>query len=251
MVTAIKTEFLKLLTVRSTYIFTGLILALVTFLSIYVFGYQQASQKATSPTFVADTVYSMIGMIVIAVVILSILLVAHEYRYNTILYTFTLNRSRLKVLLSKVLVMMTYALFVGVVTIAIAYFGAKFGLSLRGVSLSPQEIPLAQLAWQYLAYLWGYALVGIILAVIIRGLVGSIVAFFVIPTAEGLLSLILKDNTKYLPFRSLDAIAAPVMTMPVPGFGNLANTTALAVFSVYLAIFGLIATLLFIKRDAS
>lgn len=250
MMATLKSEVRKLLTIRSTYFITILTLALVTFFSIYVFGYQQGSQPASSPIYMADTIYNLLGMFVTFATIIAILNVAHEYRYNLINYTFTLSRSRLRVLFSKVFVLLAYTTIIGAVTVAIAYFGSKFGLSLRGVELAPQQLPLVEVAWQYLAYSWGYVLIGIILAVIIRGVVGSIVAFFLIPTAEQILSLILKGNTKFLPFRSLDAIAATPNPF-VPDLAVLSHSAALGVFAIYLAVFGSIATYLFVTRDAN
>lgn len=252
MMSAIRAEFRKLVTIRSTYILTAFTLALVTFLSIYVFGYQQGSQPATSPIYMADTLYNLLGTFVTFAVIIAILHIAHEYRYNMISYTLTSTPNRLKVLGSKVVVLLAYTTLVSFVILAIAYFGSKFGLSLRNVTLVPQQLDLAQVAWQYLAYAWGYVLAGVILAVLIRGVVGSIVAFFLIPTAEGILSLILKTDTKYLPFRSLDAIAATPNPAPFAAdIQVLSHTAALGVFSVYLVIFGGIAIYTFLNRDAN
>lgn len=244
---SLKSEFRKLLTVRSTYFITGFTLLLVTFLSVYVFGYQQAAQKASSAIFMSDTLYTMLGTFVTFAAIMAILLVAHEYRYGTIMYTLTSSTGRIRILFSKTIVMLTYSTVMGLLVLAIGYFGSRFGLELKGAALAPQNFPLIEIIWQYAAYVWGYTIAGILLAVLIRGLVGSIVAFFLIPTAEGILSLILKGNTKFLPFRSLDAIAAT----PVPEITTLGHTAALGVFSVYLFAFGTAALVLFVRRDAN
>lgn len=252
MITSVKSELRKLLTVRSTYFITGFVLLFVAFLSTYVFGYQQASQPASSPLYTADVLYNMLGTFVTFGVIIAILHVAHEYRYNTINYTLTLTTSRLKVLASKVIVLLGYATIMAALTLTIAYFGSRLGLDIRNSTLAPQQFNFAEVAWQYIAYTWGYVLTGVILAVLIRGLVGSIVAFFLIPTIEGILSLILKTNTKYLPFRSLDAIAAtPTPEQFSVGIQVLSHTAALGVFAIYLAVFGSLAVLAFVKRDAS
>lgn len=252
MVNSLKSEFRKLLTIRSTYYITLFVLAFGAFLAIYVFGYQQGSQPATSPIYMRDVLYNMISTFSTFAGIIAILNVAHEYRFNTISYTFTAARHRLTVLASKVIVLLTYATVLAGVTLAIGYFGAKFGLDLRNVDLAPQQLPLAEVWWQYLAYVWGSVLIGVILAVLIRGLVGSIVAMFLMPTLEGILSLILKTNTKYLPFRSLDAIAATPNPSPLAqGIEVLSHTAALGVFAIYLVVFGTLAVLAFLKRDAS
>lgn len=248
MMASLKSEFRKLITIRSTYFITGFTLLLVTFLSIYVFGYQQAAQKASSAVFMSGTLYTVLGMFVTFAAIMAILLVAHEYRYGTIMYTLTSSASRVRVLLSKTIVMLGYSTIVGLLVLAIGYFGSRFGLELKGVTLAPQNFPIADILWQFTAYVWGYTLTGILIAVLVRGLVGSIVAFFLLPTAEGILSLLLKGNTKFLPFRSLDAIAA---TTPTPGITALDNAAALGVFSVYLVVLGTVAVVSFVRRDAN
>lgn len=101
MLAALKSEFRKFLTVRSTYIVTGLIIAAVAFFSIYVFGYQFGIATPDNPRYLYDVIYNVIGIFVTFSAILAILLVTHEYRYNTINYTLTSSRSRVKVLLSK------------------------------------------------------------------------------------------------------------------------------------------------------
>ena len=251
MLATLKSEFRKLLTVRSTYLVSGFILLIVAFFSIYVFGYKQAAGIPTNGDFLQQVVYSMLGTFAIFASIISILLVAHEYRYNTILYTLTASKSRLRILFAKTLVALSYATVVGAATVVLTYFGTKLGLAIKGIDLVPQNFDLSVLAPQWLAYIWGYALVGLILALIIRGLVGSIVAFFLFPTIENILSLLLKGNTKFLPFRSLDSIAATAIGHGVPGSPNLTHMTAFLVAYGYITIFGLIACLLFMRRDAN
>lgn len=248
---SLRSEFKKLLTVRSTYFTTAFVLALTLFISIFVYGYKEA-RPAADPLFVADLLYQVLGLVAMAGVILSILLVAHEYRYNTITYTFTLSRRRLSVLLSKVIVMFSYTAVVAAAMLIIAYLGGKFGISLHHAVLAPQHFNVGEAIAQYFAYTWGYVLSGIILAVIIRGLVGSFVAYFLIPTAESILSLIIKGNTKYLPFRALDATAAiPNQQNIDMGLTTLSHMTAFIVTCAYLGFFGLIAVILFVKRDAN
>lgn len=252
MLTAIKAEFKKFLTVRSTYLVTGFLLVLVTFLSVYVMGYHQAAAKAASEIYLADTIYTMVGTAMTFIAVLAMLLVAHEYRYNTILYSLTLARQRLNMLLGKLVVMWSYAILVTLVVIAIAVYGSQLGLRIKGVELAPQQFALLESLWQSIAYAMGYALVGLILATLIRGLVGTIVTFFVLSSVEGLLMPLLKENSKYLPFRSLDSI--PVVTSPnsiSAGFPTLDNLQALGLFTVYAVIFGTIAVIGFVRRDAN
>lgn len=119
--------------------------------------------------------------------------------------------------------------------------------------MSPQNFEWAEAMFRYLTYTWGYALVGIVLAVLIRSLVGAIVAFFVLPSIEGIITPMLKENAKYLPFRSLDSI--PSVKDPgsviTTGGQSLDNMAALGLFTAYIAVFGILAAVLFIRRDAN
>src|SRR5690349_8360006 len=229
MITTLKSEFRKLLTIRSTYFVSGFVLLVVAFFSIYVFGYKQAAGIPTDANFMSQAIYSMLGTFAIFATITAILIVAHEYRYNMILYSLTAARSRMRVLAAKVVVALSYATVLGTAVVILTYFGIRLGLSLKHIDLISQNFDLSILGPQWLAYIWGYALTGVILAVIIRSLVGSIVAFFLIPTIENILSLLLKGNTKFLPFRALDSIAATAIGNGVPGSPNLSHLAAFLV----------------------
>lgn len=249
MLASLKSEFKKLLTVRSTYIITTLVLIAVAFFSVYVYGYQQEALRASDSGFIADVIYSMLGMFAYFGTIIAILLVTHEYRYNTISYTLTASSSRIRVLLSKTIVALSYTFVVGIAVTLVAYFGAKWGLSMSGDTLVAQNAPFWELVWRFGAYIAGYTLVGLILGALIRGVVGAIVVFFMTPLVEQLIGQLLGKNAEFLPFRALEAIANNSfagVTMT-----SLTNLTALGVFAIYLAIAGTTAAVLFVKRDAS
>jgi ABC-2 type transport system permease protein len=248
MINTFRAEFKKFLTVRSTYIWTGLTFALVWFVAFYGFGYSTSVPALNEPGFMINMLSTVIAMFVTIATILAILLVAHEYRYNTITYTLTASPSRLRVLVAKIVVMLTYVTVMGVALLGLAYFATRFGLSLKGVSLGAQDIPLWDTLWRFAAYAWGYVLAGIIIAAIVRGLVGSIVIFFLIPVVEQMSTLLLKDNSKFLPFRSLDSIL--VFQMDV-GIELLTAKAALGVLSIYLVIGLAAAAISFVHRDAS
>lgn len=250
MLAALKSEYKKLLSVRSTYFVTGFMLILAVFLSVYVFGFKSTPEMTQTPSFLTGITMIALSTFTIFASIITILLVAHEYRYNTINYTFTAINSRLKVLFAKTVVALSYATVVGLAVMVVALFGTKLGLAWSGTEIAPQVYDWASLWWQALGYLWGYVFAALIIVVLVRGLVGSIVIFFVAPSIEQLLQLLLKDNVNYLPFHALDSI------MPSNGFapgGNAALThlTALAVFAVYVLVLGVISTVIFVRRDAN
>lgn len=244
MLASLKSEFKKLLTIRSTYLLSGFVLLLVTFLAVYMYGYKQADVDLLKPDLLEQAVLGATGLVAIIVSVVAILHVTHEYRYNTITYTLTATNHRFYVLGSKVLVALVYATALAVSAAAIAYFGTKLGVQLSGRSLSPQNLP-SETLWQVAAYIWGNVLFAFIIAVLVRAVVTAVTLYFVIPTVEMILRTLVKENGEFFPFQALGAI---VGQNPI---GGLTSGAAIAVVAVYVLVFGAIATVLFVRRDAN
>ncbi len=86
-----------------------------------------------------------------------------------------------------------------------------------------------------------------ILLIVLRNQIGAIVTFLLVPLiGENILSALLKNNTKYLPFNAVQSIADP---------GSLGNHTtsghAAVTMLVYVAIGLLVSLVLFTRRDAN
>lgn len=250
MINVFKSELLKLLTIRSTYFISGFLLLLTAFISTYVFGYKHNIGIAVDQSYLSQTIYSMLGFAAIFITITAILIVAHEYRHNTIAYTVISARRRYQIFAAKTAVALLYASVISLLVICVTVAGVYFGLSLADKTIPTQDLSLTSQSLQWLVYIWGYALVGLIIAFIVRGLVWSIVLYFVVPSIEGIISLLLKDNGKFLPFRALDATAATSIGA-VPGSPNLSHSSAIYLTIAYILVFGVIACYLFIKRDAT
>lgn len=258
MINALKSDLRKLLTIRSTYIMSAIAVLLTSGISFYFEGYKgnSGSPAATLGSNALEVIISTTaGFSVVFITIVAILSVAHEYRYNTIMYTLTSNASRTKALASKCMVLTAYAVIFGLITCALAIGSYMIGLSLRDVSLPAQDFDILTQIGRISAYFAGYALVGLLLATLIRNLVGAIVIFLIAPsTIESLLSVfILKDNGVYLPFRSLDNIVG-ISTVDNPG-GVLGSTvspaTSIAVAAIYIIIALLVTWVLYLRRDSN
>lgn len=246
--TELKAEFRKLLTVRSTYIITGLLIAFVIFIAFYVEGWRLAPQDLHNPAELSSDVFGALGLSVFGAVI-GILLMTHEYRYNTIIYTLTGSNSRSRVLFSKIIVISVYALLLTAVIAVLSPTASYLGVHAHGHILVPQTLHIGDLAWRSLFYGWSYGLIGLLLAVLIRIQVGAIVALFVIPSAiEGLLSQLLKHDAIYLPFT---ALAEVIGNQGFDSTKPLSPGRAAAVVAVYLAVGWAVAWVLFLKRDAN
>lgn len=246
MLASLKSELRKFLTVRSTYIMTVLVLGLIAFLAVYAFGYKQdPASLATSSTILSDAISGAVGIFAIFAAILVILLVTHEYRYNTITYTLTTATNRLYVLASKLIVSLVYVTVIGLVVAAIAYFGTKAGIAASGGTLRPQDLP-TELVWQILVYLWGNILFAFVIAVLARSVVVAMGAFFVIPVVESILSGLLKANAEFLPFQALNAVIGQALPT-----ATLTNSAAAVIVAIYVIVFGTLAAVLFVRRDAN
>jgi ABC-type transport system involved in multi-copper enzyme maturation permease subunit len=240
MLPLLRAELRKLTTVRSTYLLAALGLVLMGFLAFWVLGYRS---PLGSPFIVMEAVKNATMAISVFLSVIAILLVAHEYRFNTIMYTLTASNSRSKVLLAKVLTVFVltvlFTLFAIGVTAALALLGANLGRDF----VAAQEFHYVDVIWRTLFYIVGSVMSALLIAVLFRHVVGAIVTYLIVPTTiEGLLGLLLKENTKYLPFSSLEQVNTGSLLSP---------GKAALIFSAYLVVGWIVAWVLFLRRDAN
>lgn len=252
MIPALKSDFRKLLTIRSTYILTTLAVLLITLLAFYFEGYRGNTGSAAStlqPTAYREIVSTVSGMTAFFFVsIIAILFMAHEYRYNTIMYTLTANARRSKVLLSKIIVMVSFGVLFGIAAVLLGLGLYSFGVSLRGASLPAQDFPLFAEFGRVAVYFAIYALFGLLLATLLRNIVAAIGTLFAFPIIiEPLSSMILKENAVYMPFAATDTIIGASL---IQG-SKLSSNEAILVAGSYVVVGWAIAWLLFLRRDAN
>ena len=244
MLATIKAEFRKLLTIRSTYFITALALVLLGFIAFYGMGYK--SESVITNNMLRSYIMNCISIIQIFGGIVAILLITHEYRYNTIMYTLTSSNSRLKVLFSKIIVMSAYAAVLAVVSAVLAGVLIVFGSNVAGHTIYASGLPLADMAWKALVFVVGGVLAGLVIGFLARSVVFAVVAYFLIPTTvEPLLNGLLKVSTNYLPFMAQNQI---IMEGDPKAFSPLASA---GVFGAYLLGAWIIAAILFVRKDAN
>jgi ABC-type transport system involved in multi-copper enzyme maturation permease subunit len=251
MMPAIKSDLRKLYTLRSTYLFLLAALAIIGIFAFWVEGYKAGINSLSVhdshklATLIRDAITNLAGL----GGLVAILLMTHEYRYNTINYTLSLSRSRSQTLLSKVITVSIFALFFTVFVTVFSVAAMYLGIAIQGASLSHQVIPM-DLIWRTLFVGWGYAMTGLLLATIIRQQVGVVVAFLFLPgVVESLLGLVLKDNRTYLPFTALQQVTGLQGDIGLKHL--LSHGEAALVFMFYLVIGWIIAWYLFLRRDAN
>jgi ABC-2 type transport system permease protein len=244
---AVHAELRKLFTVRSTYILTILVLAVVAFISFYAVGYRQ-TDLLLQPNYLQAVVFGSMQFVQSIALIVAVLLFAHEYRYNTINYSLTLSNSRSKVLFSKFLMMSLYSVALAVASVFLTIGLVHAGAAAAGHPVAAQSYNLWHLLGQSVFTVWAYAMIGIILVALFRNLVMSIVFPFIFPAVEQLSGILLKDNVGYLPFTALGGVT-PISFDPTShGFSVVKSVIIVA---IYLVVFALIAWQLFLRRDAN
>ncbi len=249
MIALLKAEFRKLFTVRSTYILSLLMLALTIFFAFYVEGIKANGFDASNPNLLSRDIFLLISNISIFSAIIAVLTLTHEYRYNTIMYTLTASNSRVKTLVAKFLTITVFGVVITAVIVAVGLVAVKLGLHLgqfKHVTLVPQMLHYGDFVWRTLFYGWSTAIVGLLLAMLLRNQVATIAALFLIPTAEQLLSLLLKAHSVYLPFAAQGAI----LSAPEGRLGTITPGHAALVFGGYLVVGWIVALVLFVRRDA-
>lgn len=252
MTDSLRSEFRKLLTVRSTYIAGGITLLFIVFMSFYIEGLRGVSGGVAAlgePTALKDVItsVSMIAAQVGAIIV--VLFMAHEYRYNMVSYTLTATNSRTKALFSKIIVAITYSAIFTLLTITVAALAYLSGFALRDSAvLQPQTFDALAILPRIFFYSAGFALIGLLIAVLSRSVVFAVVAVFMIPnTVEPLLGLLLKDNVIYLPFNTLQQVSLIAGTGP----DILSPSKAALVFCIYMLAGWAIAWWAFLHRDAN
>ncbi|HSX06339.1 MAG TPA: ABC transporter permease [Candidatus Saccharimonadia bacterium] len=247
MIADLKAEFRKLLTVRSTYFIVGATLLIVMFFAGFISGFKAAPTDLHSPSLLAEQSTNAVVFVGLILAFAGLLLMGHEYRYNTIMYTLTAANRRYKVLLAKLIAISVFAVVASLIVTFFSPLCTIIGTHLHGYTISPQTYNYWSIVWRCLFCGWGYALYAFILIAVLRNQVGAIVTFLLVPLiGENILGLLLKHNTKYLPFTAVQAVAAP------DNLGNhLSASHEALVVTVYVIVGLMISTLLFIRRDAN
>ena len=247
MMNAIKAEFRKVISVRSTYFIIALSTAIIIFIAGFIEGFHNDPKALQSADLLASESRGAIVFVGIVFAFVALLLAAHEYRYNTITYTLANTTRRNKILAAKFIVITVFAVLTSLFVTFFSPLCTLIGVHLAGHTLAPQTFDTWQLVWRCVVCGWGYAMYAFILAIALRNQVGAIVTFLLVPLiGENILTLWVKGNSKYLPFTALQSVAAPT------DLGNHTNSIfQLKVVLVYVVVGLIISAVLFNRRDAN
>jgi ABC-2 type transport system permease protein len=246
MIPAIKSELRKLITIRSTYVILAFCLVLELIFAFYNDGLKVTTANLHYPGYLASEVTQAISVLMLLIAIVGVLLVTHEYRYNTIMYSLTATNRRAKLLLAKLL---SVSLFVIIVSLILGFLSpllVDLGLHIKGHHLVGQVFPVWNLAWRAVFASWAFSMLALVLAFIIRIQVGSLAAIFLLPgTVEPLIALMIKkQHQDYLPFTAIHDIVDR-------SSAHISVDRAAMVASLYIVVGWLVALILFQRRDAN
>lgn len=248
MIAALKSEFRKLLSIRSTYVIALISLLLVALFAGFGDGFRANPGSLRSSGLLMSESANAIVFVGLILAFAGLLLLGHEYRYNTIMYTLTINNRRLKVLLAKLVVITGFAILT---SLAVAFFSPLctiVGTHLHGYHIVPQHFDYWSVIWHCVFVGWGYAMYAFILIAILRNQVGSIVTFLLIPLiGENILGHIFKGSSKYFPFTSLQAVAQQHSDRGATFSVGHSAEVALC----YIVGGLIISAVLFVRRDAN
>ena len=247
MINSLKAEFRKLLTVRSTYIIMIISFLLsAVLIGFWIYGYKNVEHADISNGALSSAILAAVSTVGVFLSFVVILLVGHEYRYNTITYSLTSVNQRAKLFFAKYVALLAFA-FAFTAFVAVSLWAMFYvGLSVAHVTPLAQHIDAWSVLWRSVVTIVGDISFAFIIVMILRSLIGAIAVVLLLPTTiESLLSLLLKDNTKYLPYTALGSLTN---TTNAPGvtFGF-----SMAVVACYAIVGMVIAYLLFQKRDAN
>ena len=257
---ALRFESTRIRTLRSTYWLTGLgilITAGIAFIVAMVTRNDPISPEITANVLLGGGEFAT--FIPVFMAIMGILAVGHEYRYGTIQPTLTAVPQRSRLLTAKIVVVCLVAL--GVVTVSLL-INSVIGMIFWGEFPDLTAEPLNEVIPGYFVMVLLYAILGIALAQLFRGVPSAIVVLLVTPLiVEGLITGLatipaldwLVPVVKFLPFTAGGRLIAtgPLDTGPGgPDFGFFDRWQSGGVFAAFIAIILAVAWYRFQTRDA-
>jgi hypothetical protein len=245
---AIRSEWIKLRTTRSSMVLWAIALAVPVLLGVLVAVSIPVDSLRTD-----DTVANRFALVVsglatshVLLAVLGALAIGTEFRHGTIRVTFAADPLRRRVFGAKAVVVFAVGLVTGVVGSLSAFFvgAAILGGRGHGVSLSDPGVTRALAGSIAVAAL--YSLIGLGIGTIVRATAASISILVIWPVLiEALIVGFLPSVGKFFPFQTAAALSSPNgadrVLGPVPG-GLL--------FVLFVAIALVVGDVLLERRDA-
>ena len=251
-------EWVKLRTLRSTYIQIGLALALAIVMTALVSVAIGSAFKDLSESDQADfdpAVVTLIGASIgqIALIVFGVTMVSSEYTSGMIRQTLTTTPGRLEVLAAKAIMILTVTLVVGMVVVFGSFLvGQVLLATYEGVptaSLSGETLRAVVAGWLTLPL---FPLIGAALGVLLRSTATAITSVLSIFFVPGILAVLLPDVVqrnvmRFLPDNASAQLLQTSADTDSPLYLDIAPAAALVIG--WLLAFGAAAALSITRRD--
>jgi ABC-2 type transport system permease protein len=260
MLDALRYEWTRLTTLRSTYWLVGI--GVLCALAIPVIAGFTVSDQPLDPVTTAaglngGAAFGVIPFLAVFMAIIGIFTTGHEYRHGTIQPTLTALPQRSMLITAKILVVSGVTVAVTLASIAL---NALALLIFWGDVPGLFDDPLRSALLGYVLYTLIYALVGLGLGLLFRGVPSALVVIFLGPLVIeslifGLSFLPMADwlvpVVRFLPFQSGARMMAVDLSMDMgQDFDYFGRWGSGGVFAVFAALIITAAWILFKKRDA-
>jgi ABC-2 type transport system permease protein len=244
--TLIRTEVLKLRTVRSPW----LLLAAAPLLVIAgISGGVSSSKQPLDATTQAEML-AHVGLTSLFTITFGILAVAGEYRHKTITDTYLSTPQRERVIVAKLLVYGVCGALSGVLATVVGLGVAAAWWSSKGVPFAWGDAGMWTTIGGGIAWNAAFAAIGVAVGALARSLVGAIAASLAwIALVEGIVGQLIGNFARWLPFNAGQALgqaSKPMITqdlLPRSGGG--------AVLAIYLIAFTVLAVTTSMRRDVA
>ncbi|MFE9098630.1 ABC transporter permease subunit [Streptomyces sp. NPDC007264] len=244
--TLIRTEVLKLRTVRSPWL---LLAASPLLVAAGVSGLVISGRNVRDPLMQSQAL-AHVGVASLFTLVFGILAVAGEYRHRTITDTYLTTPSRGRVIGAKLLVHAVFAALSGVVSGLVGLVVAAAWWADKGVAFAWADSSMWTTIGGGIAWNAAFAAIGVGVGALIRGVVGAVaVALAWVALVEGIVGQLIGDLARWLPFNAGRALGAgaeaigPQDLLPRWGGG--------AVLAVYTLVFAVLAVTTSLRRDVS
>ena len=244
--TLIRTELLKLRTIRSPW----LLLAASPLLVVAgTSGLAISGNKPLDATAQSQAL-AHVGLASLFTLVFGILAVAGEYRHQTITDTYLSTPARGPVIGAKLLVYAVFGALAGVAGGLVGLGVAAAWWAGKGASFAWADSAMWTTIGGGIAWNAAFAAIGVGVGALIRSLVGAIaVALAWVALVEGIVGQLIGDLARWLPFnagQALGAAAEPMMTRDLlPRWGG--GTVLVA----YTLVFAILAVGTSMRRDVS
>jgi ABC-type transport system involved in multi-copper enzyme maturation permease subunit len=260
---ALRFEWTRIRTLRSTYWLIGLAVLLSGVVALIIAVATRNTPDRLGVVTVGNILTGggsfVIPLIPIFVAIIGVFATGHEYRHGTIQPTLMAIPQRSTLLTAKIALVVLAAIVAVALSVVVNYV---IGLLFWTEAPNLGENPLNQALPGYLAYAILYTVLGLALGLLFRGVPTALVLLLVFPlVVEGLITGLsnvpaldwLVPIVKFLPFTAgglMMAMETPDFGPGAPDYDFFSRWASGGIFAIFVALVLALAWLLFQKKDA-